>query len=148
MQLVPTEQNKHVESGMSLFQAPQLLSVGILASLVNKEWTHQDQFNIKISTSIAQLLTPPFVCISCSRRTGYYTVHQNTHGDRHGPSTTADGTKPNQPLPIPRTQPSCSPKNSPSSRSRPPPSCQRCNSQVGGTVIYFSDLNSISIVGI
>uniref|UniRef100_H3D050 Rho GTPase activating protein 18 n=1 Tax=Tetraodon nigroviridis TaxID=99883 RepID=H3D050_TETNG len=29
----------------------------------------------------------------------------------------------------PRTQPSCSPRNSPRSRSRPPPSCQRCNSQ-------------------
>ncbi|TWW69019.1 Protein sel-1 -like protein 1 [Takifugu flavidus] len=63
-----------------------------------------------------------------SRRTGHYTIqqHQNTHGDQHGPSTTADGTKPTQPLPIPRTQPPCSsPRHSP----RTLPSCQRCNSQ-------------------
>ncbi|XP_056872992.1 rho GTPase-activating protein 18 isoform X2 [Takifugu flavidus] len=64
----------------------------------------------------------------CCRRTGHYTIqqHQNTHGDQHGPSTTADGTKPTQPLPIPRTQPPCSsPRHSP----RTLPSCQRCNSQ-------------------
>eukprot|EP00066_Takifugu_rubripes_P020994 XP_011610260.1 PREDICTED: rho GTPase-activating protein 18 isoform X2 [Takifugu rubripes] len=63
-----------------------------------------------------------------SRRTGHYTIqqHQNTHGDQHGPSTTADGTKPTQPLPIPRTQPPCS---SPRQSPRTLPSCQRCNSQ-------------------
>ncbi|XP_029705006.1 rho GTPase-activating protein 18 isoform X3 [Takifugu rubripes] len=64
----------------------------------------------------------------CCRRTGHYTIqqHQNTHGDQHGPSTTADGTKPTQPLPIPRTQPPCS---SPRQSPRTLPSCQRCNSQ-------------------
>lgn len=134
IQLMLTEQNNHVESGQAISQVPQLLSVGILTSLVNKEWTHQNRFIIKISTCTAQLFTAPFICISCSRRTGQYTVQQNTHGDRHGPSTTADATKPNQPLPIPRSQPYCSPKNSPNSRSRRPPSCQRCNSQVGETV--------------
>lgn len=132
--LMLTEQNKRVESEQAISQVPQLLSVGILTSLVSKEWTHQNRFIIKISTRTAQLFTAPFICISCSRRTGQYTVQQNTHGDRHGPSTTADGTKLSQPLPIPRSQPYCSPKNSPNSRSRRPPSCQRCNSQVVGTV--------------
>lgn len=98
-------------------------------------------------TSVAQLLTAPSVCISYSRRTGYYTVQQNTHGDGHGPPTTADGTKPNQPLPIPRSQPSCSPKNSPNIRSRPPPSCQRCNSQVGGLFfIYFFLIGTVRVI--
>lgn len=150
--LMLTDQKKRVESGQAISQVPQLLSVGILTSLVNKEWTHQNRFIIKISTCTAQLFTAPFICISCSRRTGQYTVQQNTHGDRHGPSTTADGTKPSQPLPIPRSQPYCSPKNSPNSRSRRPPSCQRCNSQVGGTVnsdlCFFWDTYCGKVIGV
>lgn len=93
--------------------------------------------------------TPVCFCLSCSRKTGHYTVqqNQNAHGDRYGTSTTTNSTKTTgtDPLSLPntsisschRSQPSCSPKpgssprHSPNSRSRPRPTCQRCNSQVG-----------------
>ncbi|XP_041814332.1 rho GTPase-activating protein 18 isoform X3 [Chelmon rostratus] len=77
-----------------------------------------------------------------SRRTGHYTVQQNQntqHGDRYGPPTATGGTKAtgtdplSQPNPslaaCPTSQLSSSPGHSPNCRSRPPPTCQRCNSQ-------------------
>lgn len=87
---------------------------------------------------------PVGVCLSCSRRTGHYTVQQNQnahHGDRHGPlantgNPKTTGTDPPS-LPNPRSQPSSSPKpgssprHSPNSRPRPQPTYQRCSSQVG-----------------
>lgn len=115
-----------------------------LATLLKKD----EPTRTSLLKSEPQLLMGPFVCLSCSRRTGHYTVqqHQSTHNDRHGPSTTTDGANPTVPLPVPRTQAPCgSPRHSPrhSPRSRPFPPCQRCNSQVGGTGFvsgFFFDL--------
>lgn len=80
------------------------------------------------------------VCSSYSRRTGHYTFPQNqrSHRDRYEPSAAANGAKPSaaQPLSVLSTSVassprSSSPRHSPNSRPRQPPTCLRCNSQVG-----------------
>lgn len=85
-------------------------------------------------------------CLSCSRRTGHYTVQQsqNTHhGDRYGPTISTSTDPPSLPNPsvtlVPKSQPSSSPRHSPNCKKGSRPSSQRCNSQVSRGVNLFNE---------
>ncbi|XP_054617240.1 rho GTPase-activating protein 18 isoform X2 [Dunckerocampus dactyliophorus] len=96
--------------------------------------------------SNAELLTKPGLCVPCpsgqehhhppaaSRKAGHYSVQQNHSGlpeSRHGGSVEANpSVEAQRPRSSVCSNPGSSPKQqSPNSRPRPRPACQRCNSQ-------------------
>lgn len=94
----------------------------------------------KLGDVFHKLEAKRFFSLPCSRKTGHYTFQQiqNSHGERHGSSSSSGSGS--TPLLVPkpssasypgcRSRPSSSPRHSPNFRSRLQPACRRCNSQV------------------